>query len=274
MNASWMKETFGNEKPIVAMCHLRAMKGDPGFETDLSEGSMEKVVELARRDLIALQNGGVDAVMFSNEFSLPYLTRTEPINAMCMARVIGELRRDITVPFGVNVLWDGVASIELAAATGARFVREIMSGVYASDFGLWNTNCGELSRRRQRIGASNVKLIFNIVPEAASYLGNRSIEDIARSTEFNCRPDVICVSGLIAGANTDTQTLTRARSALKHTPLFCNTGVRPENVAEQLGASDGAVVGTTFKYDGKFENLVDEERVEAFMRRVREFRGE
>ena len=70
MNASWMKETFGNEKPIVAMCHLRAMKGDPNFDTDLSEGSMEKVVELARRDLIALQNGGVDAVMFSNEFSL------------------------------------------------------------------------------------------------------------------------------------------------------------------------------------------------------------
>ena len=44
MNASWMKETFGNEKPIVAMCHLRAMKGDPNFDTDLSEGSMEKVV--------------------------------------------------------------------------------------------------------------------------------------------------------------------------------------------------------------------------------------
>ena len=274
MNASWMKETFGNEKPIVAMCHLRAMKGDPNFETDLSEGSMEKVVELARRDLIALQNGGVDAVMFSNEFSLPYLTKTEPINAMCMARVIGELRRDISVPFGVNVLWDGIASVELAAATGAKFVREIMSGVYASDFGLWNTNCGELARHRRRIGASDVKLIFNIVPEAAAYIGNRTIEDIARSTEFNCQPDVICVSGLIAGENTDTQILTRAKSALKHTPLFCNTGVRPENVAEQLGAADGAVVGTTFKHDGKFENTVDEARVSAFMKKVREFRGE
>ena len=87
MNASWMKETFGNEKPIVAMCHLRAMKGDPNFDTDLSEGSMEKVVELARRDLIALQNGGVDAVMFSNEFSLPYLRKVNPETTAAMARI-------------------------------------------------------------------------------------------------------------------------------------------------------------------------------------------
>jgi len=269
-----MKETIGNETPIVAMCHLRAMKGDPNFDTDLSEGSMERVVELARRDLLALQNGGVDAVMFSNEFSLPYLTKTEPINAICMARIIGELKKDIKIPFGVNVLWDGTASIDLAAATGAKFIREIMSGVYASDFGLWNTNCGELARHRQRIGAKDVRMIFNIVPEAAAYLGNRSIEDIARSTEFNCQPDVICVSGLIAGANTDTQILSRAKSVLKHTPLFCNTGVRPENVVEQLEASDGAVVGTTFKVDGKFENTVDEARVAAFMKIVRSYRGE
>ena len=212
--------------------------------------------------------------MFSNEFSLPYLTKVRTETTAAMANVIGELKQYLSIPFGVNVLWDPMASLDLAAATDAKFIREIMSGVYASDFGLWNTNCGELARHRRRIGASDVKLIFNIVPEAAAYIGNRTIEDIARSTEFNCQPDVICVSGLIAGENTDTQILTRAKSALKHTPLFCNTGVRPENVAEQLGAADGAVVGTTFKHDGKFENTVDEARVSAFMKKVREFRGE
>jgi hypothetical protein len=45
-----------------------------------------------------------------------------------------------------------------------------------------------------------------------------------------------------------------------------------ENVAEQLSIADGAVVGTTFKYDGLFDNHVDERRVEAFMRVVRQFR--
>ncbi|NLG36416.1 MAG: BtpA/SgcQ family protein, partial [Clostridiales bacterium] len=131
----WIRNVFGTDKPIVAMCHLRALPGDPYYDAD---GGMDRVVELALRELTALQTGGVDAVMFSNEFSLPYLKRVKPETTAAMARVIGEIRREIRVPFGVNVLWDPYASLDLAAATGALFIREIMSGVYASDFGLWN----------------------------------------------------------------------------------------------------------------------------------------
>ena len=122
------------------------------------------VVARAREELDALQSGGVDGVMVSNEFSLPYLTKTEPITAITMARIIGELLPDLSVPYGVNVLWDGRASIDLAVATGAQFVREIFTGVYASDFGLWNTNVGEVARHRVRVGGAGVKLFFNIVP--------------------------------------------------------------------------------------------------------------
>src|SRR5271157_3428032 len=75
--------------------------------------------------------------MFSNEQSLPYLTKVEPITYVTMARIIGEIRREIKLPFGVNVLWDPTASIDLAVAVGGLFVREIFSGVIASDFGLW-----------------------------------------------------------------------------------------------------------------------------------------
>ena len=56
--------------------------------------------------------------------------------------------------------------------------------------------------------------------------------------------------------------------------MFANTGVRYENVEQQLSVADGAVVGTTFKIDGVFENHVDEARVRRFMDKVRAFRGE
>ena len=79
--------------------------------------------------------------------------------------------------FGVNVLWDGVASIDLAMATGASFVREVFTGVYASDFGLWNTDVGRAARHRARVGASGVRLLYNIVPEAASYLADREASE-------------------------------------------------------------------------------------------------
>jgi hypothetical protein len=48
--------------------------------------------------------------------------------------------------------------------------------------------------------------------------------------------------------------------------------MRLENVEEQLAIADGAVVGTTFKYDGIFENHVDEKRVAAFMEKVKSLR--
>jgi membrane complex biogenesis BtpA family protein len=269
MNESWTNQLFRTNKPIIAMCHLLALPGDPGYDRACG---MQHVIEQARKDLQALQEGGVDGVMFSNEFSMPYLTKVEPVTIAAMARVIGELMDVIAVPFGVNVLWDPIASLDLAVAVGAVFIREIFTGVYASDFGLWNTNCGLTVRHQHHVGGEKVKLLFNIVPEAASYLANRDIVAIARSTVFNNQPDALCVSGLIAGAQTDVSTLRLVKEAVPETVVFANTGVRVENVDEQLTIADGAVVGTTFKYDGTFRNPVDKRRVKAFMDKVKDFR--
>jgi hypothetical protein len=269
MTKLWIEEVLGTNKAIIAMCHLDALPGDPHYDKD---GGMEKVIKSARKDFLALQNGGVDAVMFSNEFSLPYLTQVETVTVAAMARIIGELKSEIRIPFGVNVLWDPFKSLDLAVATGAKFVREIFSGVYASDFGLWNTNAGAAVRHQMQIGAGDVKLLYNIVPEAAVYLQHRDIAQVAKSTVFNHKPDALCVSGLTAGVETDASTLKLVKETVPNTVVFANTGVRLNNVEKQFEYADGAVVGTTFKIDGKFENHVDEARVKEFMDKVKSFR--
>ena len=268
---SWLKEVIGTEKAIIAMCHMQAMPGDPGYD---GQKGMDWVIKNMYDDLIALQNGGVDSVMFSNEFSLPYMTKVDTITVASMATAIGELKRYIKIPFGVNVLWDGEKTLDLAKACGADFVREIYSGVYASDFGMWNTDFGRVTRHRKSIDAGNVKLIFNILPEAAKYLADRDIVEIAKSTVFNCKADALCVSGLTAGSETNSQILKRVKDAVPDTVVLANTGCRPDTIEAQLSVADGAVVGTTFKVDGKFENGVDEKRVREFMSIVKKFRGQ
>jgi uncharacterized protein len=269
MRDKWTRDVFATTKPIIAMCHLLPLPGDPQYGT---EAKMEDVVNAAKRDLEALQEGGVDGVMFSNEFSLPYLTQVEAVTVACMARIIGELYPHIKVPFGVNVLWDPKASLDLAVAVDARFVREIFTGVYASDFGLWDTNVGQVVRHQHHIGAQDVKLLFNIVPEAAKYLAEREFTEIAKSTVFNTKPDALCVSGLTAGAETDTSILAKIKKAVPSTVVFANTGVNLDNVEEQLSLTDGAVVGTAFKKDRVFENPVDQNNVKVFMDKVKAFR--
>jgi membrane complex biogenesis BtpA family protein len=267
----WLQEIFAVRKPVIGMCHLMALPGDPGFD---ARGGLDAVLEHARGELRNLQGGGVDGVLISNEFSLPYLTKTEPITAITMARIIGELRSEITVPFGVNVLWDGTASIDLAVATGARFVREIFTGAYASDFGVWDTNVGATARHRRAVGGDDVRMLFNIVPEAASYLATRDLASIARSTIFNCLPDGLCISGLTAGAPTDTSMLKTVKDIATDTAVVVNTGVNADNVREQLSIADAAIVGTFFKRDGKFENSVDPQRVRLLMDQVQVLRDE
>ena len=266
---TWLDEVFDVRKPIVGMCHLPALPGDPGYD---APGGMDAVLAHARRELAALQDGGVDGILISNEFSLPYLTKTEPITAVVMARVIGELRSEIRVPFGVNVLWDGIASIDLAMATGASFVREVFTGVYASDFGLWNTEVGRAARHRARMGASHVRLLYNVVPEGAAYVADRDLAQMTRSTVFNGAPDGLCVSGLTAGASTDTSTLKVVKENAGDVPVFVNTGVRPDTVAESLEHADAAIVGTYFKRDGKFANDAESARVAELMEVVRGLR--
>ena len=50
--------------------------------------------------------------------------------------------------------------------------------------------------------------------------------------------------------------------------VLCNTGCRVDTIERKLATADAAVVGTTFKKDGVFENRVDVERVREFMEEV------
>lgn len=65
-----------------------------------------------------------------------------------MAYVIGNLRSEIKVPYGVDAISDGRACLELAAAVKAQFVRGTFCGVYVGDGGLYNNDFSSLLRRK------------------------------------------------------------------------------------------------------------------------------
>src|SRR5262245_17158968 len=129
-----LRETFGNAKPIIAMVHFPPLPGSPLYD---AAGGMAKIIGSAAKDIEALQAGGVDAVMFGNEGDRPYLLKASPVSLAAYAFAVGELKPLLKVPFGVNYLWDPAASVALGVASGAKFVREIFTGVYDSDMGLW-----------------------------------------------------------------------------------------------------------------------------------------
>jgi membrane complex biogenesis BtpA family protein len=155
---------FGRVKPVIAMVHLGASPGAPLFD---SHSGVEGIVENARKDLKALQAAGFDAVMFGNENDRPYELKADVASSATMAYVVGRLRPELTTPFGVNVLWDPISTLAVAAATGASFVREIFTGSYASDMGAWTPDAGAALRYRKRLDRGDLALLYNVSAEFA-----------------------------------------------------------------------------------------------------------
>jgi membrane complex biogenesis BtpA family protein len=262
------KEVFRTNKPIIAMAHLLPLPGSPLYDKDKG---VEGITEAVLRDIEALQSGGVDAIMFGNEGDRPYLTRSTPESLAAMAVVVAEARKAIKVPFGVNYLWDPVASVALANATGARFVREVFTGVYDADMGLWVPDAAAAVRLRANLG-HDCLLFYNINAEFASPVGSRTSAAKAQSAVFASLADGICVSGPMTGQEVAVSDLDQVKKAVPDTPVIANTGVRITNVQDILSVADAAIVGTGFKVDGVTWNPVDPERVARFMEKVNELR--
>jgi membrane complex biogenesis BtpA family protein len=267
---SRFRELFGDVKPVIAMVHIKATPGTPLYD---EVRGLDGMVADARADLEALQAAGFDAVMFGNEHDRPYELQVDIAATATMAYVIGRLRDEVSVPFGVNVLWDPRSTMALAAATGARFVREIFTGTYASDMGPWNPDAGAALRYARRLGVGDVVKLYNVSAEFAWSLDGRGLPDRARSAVVSSVPDAVLVSGPITGEPAAMSDLEAVKRVLPTTPVLANTGVRHETVADVLSVADGVIVGSALKFGGDTWAAVDPERARDFMERVRASRG-
>jgi membrane complex biogenesis BtpA family protein len=257
-----LEELFGKPRAIIAMAHFPAMPGQPLYD---AAGGPTAILDAVRRDVEVLNRSGVDGILFCNENDRPYRTLGNPATVAGMAATIAELRHEIEKPFGVDVLWDPVAALAVAKATGARFVREVFTGAYAGDFGVWNTDPAATLTFRRQIGAEEVRLFFNVTAEFAAPLAPRPIGHTAHAAVFSSLADAICVSGAVTGTAVDPSRLREAKEAVGETAVIANTGVRPETIGDLLGVVDGAIVGTALKYDGVTWNAVDPVRVQRLL---------
>jgi uncharacterized protein len=256
-----MRDLFGTAKPVIAMLHAGALPGRPRH--DPAPG-LTPIAEALARDLDALQRAGVDGLLFCNEADLPYQLQTGPEIAAAMAALVGELRPKIGIPFGIDLVWDPVASLAVARATGAAFVREVFTGVYESDLGV-------MKPRSENPGA--VRIFANVTPEFASPLGQRTTADRARSAAYR-GVDAVLITGPITGLPTDLAELAAVKAAVPGTPVLASTGVTVDTVSQTLEIADGVIVGTHLKYDGVTWNPVDPARAVTFMDRARRAREE
>jgi membrane complex biogenesis BtpA family protein len=251
------------------MCHLGGLPGRPRHD---AQAGMAGVYAALRHDVLALQDAGVDGLLFCNEHDLPYSVGVGVEVAAAEAAVIGRLTDELTVPFGVDLLWDPKSALAVARATGATFVREVFTGVFESDMGLLAPDFGKLAGYRHAIGGDDIAIFTNITPEFSRSVSGRSVTERARGAAF-VGADALLISGPQAGAPVDLSELQAAKEAAGETPVLANTGVTHENAQQILAIADGLIVGTSLKVDGSTWNPVDPDRARQLAETVRRVRN-
>lgn len=254
--AIMLSSIFLTHKPVIGMVHIPASPGQPQSQSQMN---LPEIIAAVKKDIKALQDGGIDGLLFCNESDLPYTTHVKSEVGAWMAFLIGAVHSSIKVPYGVNLLWDPIASIETAASSGASFVREVMCGSFASDMGILSPDPALIAQTRTRLKAERIALFTNIVPEFASAMEGRTVAQRAMAAEY-FGFDAILISGPVAGVAFGEDDLIEAKSAA-NTPVFANTGVRAETIAKTLKIADGVIAGSGMKFDGKTFNPVDPARV-------------
>ncbi|QWF83519.1 BtpA/SgcQ family protein [Amycolatopsis sp. CA-230715] len=252
----------GIAKPLIAMAHVPALPGTPLYDADLG---MNGLLDAVRRDVEVLCDAGFDAILFCNENDRPYRLNAGLADAAALSRVVAHAH-PTDRPYGVDYLWDPRCALAVSVATDARFMREVVSGTWESDMGLWSPDAGEVLRERRRLDRSDLGIFMNVTPEFASAIGQRSAADVARSTAVSSLPDAILVSGPMAGAEPAVSTVASVRDAVPaDLPVLLNTGAKAATIAGYLPHADGCVVGSDLKVDGHTWNPVDPDRARRFI---------
>ncbi len=253
------------------MAHVPAIPGTPRYDPQIG---IEGAVEAVRKDVNNLLANGVDAIMFCNEDDRPYKFKPDFEAVAVMTRIVTELKPKDR-PFGADFLWDARAPLAICKATGGTFIREVITGVYESDMGLWSPDAADFYRYRHSIDADHIRVFANITPEFASPLGTRDIAQRAKSAVVSTLVDGILIAGSMAGSEPDFSWVKNAKDAVgENVPVILNTGARQENIRQYLSVADGVIVGSSLKVDGQTWNPVDPARVKAFMDEVKDCRKE
>ncbi len=142
----------------------------------------------------------------------------------------------------MDYLWDPKLPLAVGMATGGSFVREVFTGVYESDMGLWNTDVATMLRYRHNIYADHIKVFYNVTPEFASLLGTRSVGDRAKSAVVSSLADGILVSGMTAGMEPRMDILKEVKEAVGDSvPVLLNTGGKAENIKDYLAIAEASL---------------------------------
>lgn len=242
----------------------------PGSYRHIDKTINEIVDEVLAETQMIVENG-FDGVILQNMNDMPIKQIAAPEAIAYMTRIAYEIKQKYPeLVLGVLVNWDGVASLAVADAMNADFVRveHLFTGANVTSAGILEGQCIDIAALRKRI-CSKVPVYADIQEVHGIPLGGKPIDDAAWEAVHEAFADGLFVSGK---TKEESITMIQAvRKKLPDTPIILGGGATGDNISELLEFYDGVSVATWVK-NGDMKNPIDPKRAEVFMSEVKKAR--
>ena len=254
---------FPMAQPVIGMIALPPLPGYPECP------GIDALVDAALGDLARLQAGGVDGALVENDFDQPHtMVGGAEIHA-AMTRITREVVARARIPIGVEVLLnDWRASLAIAAATGARFIRvDFFVDRVMTKLGPFEPDPEALLVYRRTIGAEHVQLYADLQVKYTTPIGGPKPMSQSAREAAAAGADAVIVSGSETGIAPVEDDLREARAGA--VPVLIGSGLTAENAPRLMPHADGAIVGTALRSGRGAFDRVAQDQVSRLVRAVR-----
>ena len=236
--------------------------------------SFEEITSKVVKEAEMIVKMGFDGFILQNMHDGPISQKARPETIAYMTYLATLLKK--TYPdkvLGILVNWDGVASLAVAAASGADFVRveHLYTGVSIDLGGFMVGQCTEILEFKKRLNL-NIPVYADVQEVNATYLCPRPKPQAAKTCVKSAFADGLFMSG--NNAEESLEVIKETRKLLPDTPIMLGGGATGDNVCELLKYYDGVSVATWIK-NGDMRNPIDPQRAKKFLdecKKAQEFR--
>ncbi len=263
---------FQRHKAVIGMVHVHALPGTPKYT-----GNFQSVVDKALSEAEIYARNGVHAIMIENMHDVPYLKKTAGPEIVAAMSIVGhEIKKAFALPTGIQIL-AGANKQALASALAGNldFIRvEGFVFGHLADEGIMESDAGELLRYRKHINAEHIAVFADIKKKHAAHQisADTGLTDHAKAAEF-FMADGIIITGNGTGEPANEQELIELQDQT-HLPILIGSGITANNLEIFFPLANGFIVGSYFKFNGRWNHSVDPDRVKKFMRIFNEMETE
>jgi membrane complex biogenesis BtpA family protein len=247
-------DLFPRSKPLIAVCHLPPLPDYP------DSPGIDALCAHALADLATVESIGLDAILIENEYDRPHRVKAQPETVDAMTRITASVCAAASSAIvGCEILLnDPEASLDVAKATGARFIRSdyFVDRMSRADYGEFEIDPVGLLDYRKAKGAKSTLILADVQVKFATMVEKRSLQESARLAALR-GADGVVVTGDETGTSPTANQLREARAGInssgRDVPLLLGSGLDTDNAFDLLGECDGAIVGTALMRKGRID---------------------